>query len=253
MALLSVNLNKVALVRNARGGSVPDVVGLGRRALELSVGGITVHPRPDQRHIRPHDVFALAELVQEFRREQSDGTEIELNIEGNPLTGIEFTDLVAKSRPQQVTLVPDSTDQLTSDAGWALDDPQACTELEKLATTFEKLGSRVCVFVEPLDRHIVRAAECGVDGIELYTQSWVEAHARGEGEALLADYCSAASTAKEQGLRVNAGHDLSLANLGDFRLPYLDEVSIGHALFCDALDMGWDAAVSAYNNLVREL
>ena len=252
MTLLSVNLNKVALVRNSRGGDAPNVVAFGRRALELGAGGLTVHPRPDARHIRPHDVFELAALIAEFRSfPASKG--VEFNIEGNPLTGDNFANLVEKTRPHQVTLVPDSTDQLTSNAGWQLDDDKACRTLAELAVRYKALGCRVCVFVEPDAEHVREAAGCGVDGVELYTEHWAKQYAVGKGADGLKLYRQASQAAKDLSLRVNAGHDLNLNNLADFTLPKLDEVSIGHALFCDAIEIGWDTAVKAYLQAVKDI
>lgn len=244
---LSVNVNKVALLRNSRGGERPSVVGAARIAIAAGAYGITVHPRPDQRHIRPSDVGELAALL------QSEHPGIELNIEGNPFADARddgypgFMALVRSAQPNQVTLVPDSDAQLTSDHGWRI-APQR-SELREVLAVCRDLGARVSLFMDPDHDEIARAAELGCDRIELYTGPYAEAHRAGGSEraASLASYRAAAEHARGLGLGVNAGHDLDLENLADFAtIDAVQEVSIGHALIADALEMGLAAAVTAY-------
>jgi pyridoxine 5-phosphate synthase len=233
MVRLSVNVNKVATLRNARGGGVPDVVRAARTAVAAGCHGITVHPRPDGRHIRIQDVRDLKAAVA-----------VELNVEGYPSR--EFLDLVCDVRPTQCTLVPDAPDALTSNAGWALDG-----DVGWLADPVDRLHAhdvRVSLFADPVEAHMARAKALGVDRVELYTERYARTFGTPDGAPVLETYRRAARAAAAVGLGVNAGHDLDLTNLRHFRaaVPELLEVSIGHALVSDALFMGLDAAVRAY-------
>jgi len=241
---LSVNLNKIALLRNSRPGNYPDVVAHGQVCLGAGADGLTVHPRPDRRHIRPDDVHALAALV-------ASHPGCEFNIEGNPFAppGPGYPGLlalVADARPQQCTLVPDSSVQLTSDHGFDLRRDAAA--LRPVLAHCRALGVRVSLFLDPDIEQITHAAALGAERIELYTGPYAAAWARGDGEAQLERYRAAAAHACALGLGVNAGHDLNLHNLGAFAqtVPGLLEVSIGHALIVDAIAMGLDRAVRAY-------
>lgn len=246
---LSVNLNKVALIRNSRDTRIPDVIAAAKTVIAAGADGITVHPRPDMRHIRPQDVRDLAALL---ARDEYAG--IEFNIEGNPFAGAEsngypgFMALVDETLPQQCTLVPDDPGQLTSDHGWDLS-----TESNRLKPIVEHLhdkGIRVSLFMDPVPAQIERAARLGVDRIELYTGPYAEAF--GHHDALLAKFVAAARVAGAAGLGVNAGHDLNLDNLATFcrALTNVAEVSIGHALITDALWMGLETAVRRYRELL---
>ena len=233
MIRLSVNLNKVATIRNARGGHVPDVVRAARAAVAAGCHGITVHPRPDERHIRRRDVRDLAVAIP-----------VELNVEGYP--GPDFLDLVCAVRPAQCTLVPDPPHVLTSNAGWNFD-----ADLDWLRPVLDRLrarGIRTSLFAEPVAEHMPRARALGADRVELYTEAYARTFGTPEGPAAFARYRRAATAAVEAGLGINAGHDLDLINLPQLArgLPGLLEVSIGHALVSDALFMGLDAAVRAY-------
>lgn len=249
MAVLSVNLNKIALLRNARGGAQPSVTGAARTVLAAGAHGITVHPRPDQRHIRPDDVGELAALLETYPG-------IEYNIEGNPFAGPRdngypgFDALIESARPQQATLVPDSDNQLTSDHGWDLtgDNRQLSDSIRR----YQAAGARVSLFMDPLPDQIVRARDVGANRIELYTGPFAEVVARfgldhADSHASLDRYQQAAAYAAELGLGVNAGHDLDTHNLRLFRqIEQIAEVSIGHALISDALEVGLAASVRAY-------
>lgn len=251
MIALSVNVNKIALLRNSRGGARPDLLDFARQALLAGAHGITVHPRPDQRHIRADDVPALAAMLRDAF------PEAEFNIEGNPLAppnadgypGLEA--LVEQARPQQVTLVPDSDAQLTSDHGWDL--PAEVDRVRPLVSRLKALGARVSLFMDPVAAAIAAVPATGADRIELYTgpfaAAWaVDGHRDGpESRASLDRFGAAAEQARSLGLGVNAGHDLDLDNLVAMRaLPGLAEVSIGHALVADALEMGWFGTVRRY-------
>lgn len=243
---LSVNLNKIAVLRNSRGGGEPDVVRAGIACLDAGAHGLTVHPRPDARHIREHDVHALAALCR--------ARGVEFNIEGNPFAPPRpgYPGLLAlcdAARPAQVTLVPDGDGQLTSDHGF--DFVRDGDALRPLVAAFKAQGARVSVFVDVGDVEVVRAAGCGADRVELYTGPYAEAFAAGEANAALAA-ADTARRAQAAGLAVNAGHDLSQANLGAFLLavPDVREVSIGHALIGEALYAGLDATVRAYRRIV---
>lgn len=245
---LSVNVNAIAMLRNRRDLPWPSLENLGRIALQAGASGLTVHPRPDQRHIRADDVLALSALT----RAQA----VEFNIEGNPFapprTGYPgLLELCRATRPQQITLVPDGDGQLTSDHGF--DFAQDTAQLAELITAFKQLGSRVSLFVDAGNPDIARAAALGADRIELYTGPYAHAHASGQADATLALFADAAQRASAAGLGINAGHDLSQANLGDFlaAVPGVLEVSIGHALISEALYQGLDASVRAYVGILR--
>jgi pyridoxine 5-phosphate synthase len=252
MIELSVNLNKVALLRNSREGDNPRVTEAARTVIAAGAYGVTVHPRPDQRHIRPHDVIDLAELL------ANEAPHIELNIEGNPLAGPRdngfpgFDALIAAARPAQCTLVPDSDDQLTSDHGWPLESSAEIASVAELTARYQATGARVSLFMDPEPDRIDRVPETGAERIELYTGPFAEAVwdfgvESTQAHAALARYRQAADHATALGLGVNAGHDLDLLNLPLFRtITAVLEVSIGHALIADALAMGLDAAVRAY-------
>ena len=232
MTILSVNINKFAVIRNSRGGNMPDVLLAARRIEGFGAEGITVHPRPDGRHIRYDDVRELKKLVT-----------TELNIEGNPIDS--FTDLVLEVVPAQVTLVPDAANAITSNAGW---DTIANREflIEKIAQ-FKAKGIRVSVFVDPVPEMVRGAKECGADRVELYTEAYAAGY-HADREKAIAPYVAAAEEAKRCGLGLNAGHDLNLDNLAYFveRIPWTDEVSIGHALISDALYLGLESTVGSY-------
>jgi pyridoxine 5-phosphate synthase len=239
MARLSVNLNKIALLRNARRTGVPDIGQFARLAHAAGAHGLTVHPRPDERHIRRDDVFALAELMRDWR------PVFELNIEGYPDRA--FLDLVTLVRPEQCTLVPDAPGVLTSDEGWRLDETQRQI-VQDASKTLHSIGSRVILFVDA-DPAIVRPARnVGADGIEIYTGHYAAAFRAGHASDCLAACAATAEEAGEQGLVVNIGHDLNLENLPALvaAAPQISEASIGHELTVDALLMGWSEAITAY-------
>ncbi len=248
---LSVNLNKIALIRNSRAGNYPDLISHAEVCIAAGADGLTVHPRPDQRHIRPDDVYALSELV------CKNGT-IEFNIEGNPYAESlgsfpGFIKLVRDTRPHQCTLVPDSNDQLTSDHGFDLRKSGA--QLRPLIKELQDLGVRVSLFMDPDIEQISLAKDIGADRIELYTGPYAEAYKYpgAEFDALFKRYFDAAVHAQKIGIGLNAGHDLNLDNLALFRtVPDLLEVSIGHALTVDAIAMGLDKAVRAYKALCED-
>ena len=232
MTKLSVNINKIAVVRNSRGGNLPDVVRAAEDIERFGADGITVHPRPDGRHIRYADVRELKRVLR-----------TELNVEGNPIPS--FVDLVLETRPAQVTLVPDAPDAIASSAGW---DTLANREfLTAIAAKFRERGIRVSIFVDPDPRMVAGAKACGADRVELYTEAYAREYAA-DPAAAVAPYLAAAEEARRQGLGLNAGHDLSLENLRYYltRIPWTDEVSIGHALICDALYYGLENTVQLY-------
>ncbi len=237
MTKLSVNINKVATLRNARGGNVPDVVKVALDCEDFGADGITVHPRPDERHIRRADVYDLRPLLR-----------TEFNMEGYPAPG--FIDLVLKVKPHQVTLVPDSPEQLTSNAGW--DTKANLSFLSEVLDTFSDAGIRTSIFVSSDPEMIEYAAKAGADRVELYTGPYANAYPRNR-ESALAPFVEAAKVASSLGLGLNAGHDLSLANLNYFytNIPWLEEVSIGHALICDALYVGLERAIREYKNCLH--
>lgn len=239
MTQLSVNVNKVAWLRNARSLSIPNVCQLAAVALQAGAHGITVHPRPDERHIRRHDVFELADMLQDWPH-------AEYNIEGNPLHNL--MPLVEAVRPSQCTLVPDAEHQATSDHGWRL--PDDAPILAPLVAQLRDWGVRVSVFIDPDPNAMAHVAALGAQRVELYTESYARACAQGPeaAQAELVRFAQAAQAAQACGLGVNAGHDLNLANLKPFlqQVTGVLEVSIGHALVADALHMGMASAVAAY-------
>ncbi len=247
MTALSVNVNKIAVLRNSRGGGEPDVVRAARTCLQSGAHGITVHPRPDQRHIRTADVLALSELTLEH--------EVELNIEGNPFAPARagypgFLALCEQVRPAQATLVPDGDGQLTSDHGF--DFARDAEGLRPLVAQLKALGCRVSLFVDAGGAGLEAARDIGADRIEIYTGPFAQAHAAGDAGAALADCASTARQAMALGLGVNAGHDLSQANLTEFleNLPPVQEVSIGHALISEALYIGLERTVHHYLDIL---
>ena len=242
MTRLSVNLNKIALLRNARGSDYPNLLTMARRAVAAGVHGITVHPRPDQRHIRHDDVPMLAELCAGLPN-------VEFNIEGNPTR--EFLDLVIAARPDQCTLVPDDPGQLTSDHGWNLEGEHGA--LDEAVAALSGAGIRVSLFMDPVVEGIDRVPTTGAHRVELYTESYARAFAAGSPEAELERFASAARRAGEVGLGVNAGHDLNLDNLGLFlaRVPDVLEVSIGHAIVVESFDHGFEGTLERYLAIVN--
>ncbi len=232
MTKLSVNINKVATLRNARGGNNPDVVRVACDCERFGGQGITVHPRPDERHIRYQDVRDLRGIVA-----------TEFNIEGNPIDS--YIDLVLEVKPTQVTLVPDGHSQLTSNHGW--DTKANRTFLTDVVGRFKEAGIRTSIFVDPSAEMVASAAECGADRVELYTEPYASGYAAGREEAIR-PFVEAAEEARRCGLGLNAGHDLSLENLAYYhqRIPWTDEVSIGHALICDALYLGLEETIKRY-------
>ena len=246
MTVLSVNVNKIAVLRNSRGGNEPDVVRAARACLDAGAHGITVHPRPDARHIRADDVYALAELTREYG--------VEFNLEGNPFAPPRpgypgFVALCEQVRPAQATLVPDSDAQLTSDHGF--DFARDADALRPLVAQLRALQCRVSLFADAHVEHaddMRLAADVGADRVELYTGPYAEAHAAGATATMLTRFAAAARRAQAAGLGMNAGHDLSQENLGDFlhAVPNVQEVSIGHALIGEALYAGLDATVKRY-------
>jgi len=232
MTRLSVNINKIATLRNARGGNNPDVIRVALDCERFGAQGITVHPRPDERHIRYTDVVELKKVLH-----------TELNIEGNPED--KFISLVESVQPGQVTLVPDAPDAITSNAGW---NTVAHRDfLTDVVAGFKKKGIRVSVFVNPDPKMVEGAALAGADRVELYTEPYAVGYS-GNPAAAISAYMTAASRARELGLGLNAGHDLDLENLNYLvkHIPYIDEVSIGHALICDALYMGLENTIQTY-------
>lgn len=233
---LSVNVNKVATLRNSRGGSEPDVLEAVEACITAGAPGITVHPRADQRHIRTSDVLAIAELLRT-------SPQIEYNIEGDPRP--DLLELILRVRPTQCTLVPVAPGELTSQAGWPAET--AVDELKSIVSSIKKLGVRVSMFVDPVGDAVKWAAAVGGDRVELYTEPFARAFEAGRGESSFQTYAQAAELAHSLGLGVNAGHDLDLKNLPLFRkLPHLQEVSIGHALISHALYVGLERSVRDY-------
>ena len=234
MTRLSVNINKIATLRNSRGGDNPNVVQVARDCERFGAEGITVHPRPDERHIRYQDVYDLSKILT-----------TEFNIEGNPKE-TKFVELVLANKPHQVTLVPDTLGQLTSDHGWDTITEQAY--LKQIIGVFKKAGIRVSIFVDPLEKMIEAAASTGTDRIELYTEMYAKLFAAGNKEKAIAPYMSAATKAKKLGLGINAGHDLDRNNLPYLiqSIPSIEEVSIGHALMSDALYLGLENTIQLY-------
>ncbi len=233
MTRLSVNINKIATLRNARGGDNPNVVKMALDCERFGAQGITVHPRPDERHIRYQDVLDLKGVVS-----------TEFNIEGNP-SEQKFVDLVLKTRPEQITLVPDAVEAITSSAGW--DTIKHQSQLRELCAEFKNAGVRVSIFLNPDEKMAEGAKKAGADRIELYTEPYCT-HYFEDKEKAIAPFVRTAKVAHELGLGINAGHDLSLENLRYFKqnIPYLDEVSIGHALICDAIYLGLENTIQLY-------
>ncbi|MDP4130054.1 MAG: pyridoxine 5'-phosphate synthase [Bacteroidota bacterium] len=233
MTKLSVNINKFATLRNSRGGNNPDVVKAAVDAQRFGADGITVHPRPDERHIRYRDVYDIKKIII-----------TEFNIEGN-CQEQKFVDLVLKTKPDQVTLVPDALDQITSNHGW--DTLKHADYLREIIAVFKKAGIRVSIFIDPIEKMVEAAALTGTDRVELYTEGYASAFHQHKETAVL-PYINAAKKARALGLGVNAGHDLDLDNLGYFSrsIPEIDEVSIGHALISDALYLGFENAIQLY-------
>ena len=234
---LSVNVNKVALLRNTRHLGIPSVTRASTLCLQAGAHGITVHPRPDQRHIRDSDVHDLADLLKDW-------PDREYNIEGNPLHNL--MPLVRLVRPHQVTFVPDGEGQFTSDHGWRF--PQDAVVLKDLVAEAKDLGARVSLFMDADPQAMAAARDVGADRVELYTEPYAQAHGQAAFAQVLAQFKAAAVAAQAVGLEINAGHDLNLFNLRDFvqTVPDVKEVSIGHALMADALEMGYNATIQAY-------
>ena len=239
---LSVNLNKVALLRNTRLLGIPSVTRAATLCFQAGAHGITVHPRPDQRHIRPGDVHDLAALLKDW-------PDREYNIEGNPFHNL--MDLVRRVQPQQVTFVPDGENQFTSDHGWRF--PEDAAKLKDVIAEAKDLGARVSLFMDADPRAMGAAAEVGADRVELYTEPYAQAHGTPIYASVLQMFSAAALAAQHAGLEVNAGHDLNLLNLRDFVQGVADvkEVSIGHALMGDALEIGYAATVQAYLDCLK--
>ena len=232
MTKLSVNVNKIAVIRNSRGGNMPNLVQMALDAERFGAEGITVHPRPDARHIRYDDVRDLKAVIS-----------TELNIEGNPIPS--FVELVMEVRPAQVTLVPDAEDAITSNAGW--DTIRHRQFLKDICSRFNDAGIRTSIFVDPVVEMVEAAVECEAQRVELYTEAYAAGY-KADREAAISSYVEAAEAARRVGLGLNAGHDLSLENLTYFaeRIGWCDEVSIGHALISDALYYGWENTIQLY-------
>ena len=239
MTRLSVNINKIATLRNSRGGDNPNLVKVARDCERFGAEGITVHPRPDERHIRYQDVYDLSEILT-----------TEFNIEGNPKEA-KFVELVLANKPHQVTLVPDTLGQLTSDHGW--DTVKEQSYLKEIIGVFKKAGIRVSIFVDPNEKMIEAASTTGTDRIELYTEMYAKLFAAGNKENAIAPYITAAALAKKLGLGINAGHDLDRFNLPYLiqSIPSIDEVSIGHALISDALYLGLENTIQLYKRALE--
>ena len=239
MTKLSVNINKFATLRNSRGGNNPDVVKAAIDAQRFGANGVTVHPRPDERHIRYQDVRDIKKIIT-----------TEFNLEGN-CTEQKFVDLVLETKPHQVTLVPDALGQLTSDHGW--DTVKNKNYLQDMIGVFKKAGIRVSIFVDPDIKMVNGAAETGTDRIELYTEGYAKNYQAGNKEAAVKPYVEAATVAKKLGIGLNAGHDLDLTNLGYLKknIPWLDEVSIGHALISDAIYLGFENTIQLYKRQLQ--
>jgi pyridoxine 5-phosphate synthase len=234
---LSVNINKIATLRNARGGDFPNVIHFAKLAQEYGADGITIHPRPDERHIRYQDARELRKVVH-----------TEFNIEGNPID--KFIDLVLEVKPEQVTLVPDDPHQITSDHGW--DTIKYKEYLSKIIHKFKKEGIRTSIFVDPVPEMIEGAVATGTDRIELYTESYARDFNKNP-EKAVKDFRDSAELAHKLGLGINAGHDLNLENIGFFKknVPYLDEVSIGHALIVESLIYGMQNVINMYQEKLK--
>ncbi len=253
---LSVNLNKVALLRNSRELNTPNVLTAAKAVLLAGADGITVHPRPDGRHIRMNDVLELADLLADFRKQHSAGNAnsyfapIEYNIEGNPFHNL--LDIVRAVKPDQATFVPDALEQSTSDHGWNL--REHADDLRQAIAEAHRAGARVSLFMDPDPKEMKLARELGADRIELYTEPYARSFGTRSEKAMLARYADAARAAADAGLEVNAGHDLNRANLQKFltHVPQTVEVSIGHALIADALELGYAATIAEYQRCIRD-
>ena len=232
MTKLSVNINKIATLRNARGGNVPNVLQVAKDVQKFGAQGVTIHPRPDERHIRYQDAYDLKEVVT-----------TEYNIEGNPIQ--KFMDMVLEIKPTQVTLVPDAVDAITSNAGW--DTVKHKDYLAEIISEFKQNGIRTSIFVDPNLDMVEGAANTGVDRIELYTEAFAEAYSKNNKTAVK-PYVDCAHLARQLDLGVNAGHDLSLENIQYFKehVPHLQEVSIGHALICESIYQGLESVIQQY-------
>lgn len=239
MTQLSVNINKLATLRNARGHNNPDIIQAAKDIERFGADGITVHPRPDERHIRYRDVFDLKKIIS-----------TEFNIEGNP-TEEKFVQLVLDNIPTQVTLVPDALGQITSNHGWNTIEHAAY--LKNIIAVFKNAGIRVSIFVDPVVEMVEAAKATGTDRIELYTEAYATNFSKGNKDAAISNYKAAAHKANEMGLGINAGHDLDLNNLPFFaqNIPGLLEVSIGHALICDAIYLGLENTVQLYKRALK--
>ncbi|NJR67174.1 MAG: pyridoxine 5'-phosphate synthase [Leptolyngbyaceae cyanobacterium CRU_2_3] len=243
MTHLSVNLNRVALLRNSRNIGIPSVIDAARTVLNAGAYGVTVHPRPDQRHIKPADVYELAELL------QAEYPTAEYNIEGNPFEA-QFMELVSAIKPSQCTLVPDSPDAFTSDHGWDL--PKDSDRLTPIIQQLQDSGIRVSLFMDAIGEPMPQAKAIGANRVELYTEPYATAFRQGQVDPVFSQYAIAAQAAQAAGLGVNAGHDLNLSNLAKFcTIPGILEVSIGHALMAEALEMGLFNTVKTYLNILR--
>lgn len=241
MTRLSVNINKIATLRNSRGGNNPNLVQVAKDCEAFGTEGITVHPRPDERHIRYKDVYDLKQNIS-----------TEFNIEGNPKEE-KFVELVLANKPAQVTLVPDALNQLTSDHGW--DTIKEQSYLKEIISTFKKAGIRVSIFVDPIEAMVEAAATTGTDRIELYTESYAKQFEDGKKEFAIEPYIKAATLAKQLGLGINAGHDLDRHNLPYLvqQIPFINEVSIGHALISDALYFGLENTIQLYKRALTSI
>jgi pyridoxine 5-phosphate synthase len=245
---LSVNLNRVALLRNSRPLDIPNVVQAATRVLQAGAQGITIHPRPDQRHIRTQDVFDLAALMRQW-------PQAEFNVEGNPHHNLMdlMRQLSAQGMcPQQCTFVPDSAEQATSDHGWRF--PQDAAALRPLIAEVHAMGARVSLFMDPEPQAMAAVREVGADRVEIYTESYARAHGTAAQAEVLAGYTATARAALVAGLGINAGHDLNRLNLAEFLMavPGVQEVSIGHALMADAIELGLSASVKAYLRCIHQ-
>jgi pyridoxine 5-phosphate synthase len=249
----SINLNKFALIRNSRGNNRPDLLAIARRCLAAGVHGITVHPRPDQRHIRDDDVRDLAQLLRDW-------PDVELNVEGNPTA--RYLELVLEVKAHQATLVPDAENQLTSDHGWDLLQKgdhagvqvgdHVVDHVRQVVERLRAANIRTSLFLDPVIAQVEAAARTGADRIELYTEAYARGAAAGQGPSAVKPYTGAAAAARALGLGVNAGHDLDLANLPPFlqAVPGVLEVSIGHAVVCESFDYTLEGAIDRYLGIV---
>jgi pyridoxine 5-phosphate synthase len=237
LTALSVNVNKVALVRNTRHVGYPNVTRAAEICLKAGAAGITVHPRPDERHIRKNDVHEIAEMIRLW-------PDREYNIEGNPFHNL--MDFIRSVRPHQATFVPDSESQSTSDHGWSF--PQDADRLKPLIDECHALGVRVSLFMDPVPQQMAACKAVGADRVELYTETWASAFGKPSEAEVLAQFKATAEAARDAGMGINAGHDLTQANLKPFiaAIPFVAEVSIGHAFVSDALEVGYSEAVKAY-------